>query len=205
MPDNPAVIFYKCLRFCTRVITRFTSCSKILIYRVKNNRVSWKRSLRNTLWNQGPQCDGMVHLQGAIVGHPCTAIHIRQDYNSFQPGYKLGEFLFGIIIRFSYKYAQKLHSTKHIEMRHRGYLLRSLSIRVLESGVGLGGITIREFFPFTAFVTTGNAIFLTRHLHDEVCSYTLSLGLYFAKGLSSAKAIPSHRPYLQVNLSHFEL
>ena len=89
-------------------------------------------------------------------------------------------------------------------MRHWGYLLRSLPIRVLESGLGLGGITIREFFPFTSFVTTGNAIFLTRHLHGEVCSYTLLLGLYFARGLSSAKAIQSHHPSLSVNLSHFE-
>jgi hypothetical protein len=89
-------------------------------------------------------------------------------------------------------------------MRHWGYLHRSLPIRVLESGLDLGGITIRESFPFTAFVITGNAIFLTRHLHDEVCSYTLSLGLYFARGLLSAKAIPSHHPYLSVNLSHFE-
>jgi hypothetical protein len=81
------------------------------------------------------------------------------------------------------------------------YLPRSLTIRVVESGLGLGGIIIHEF---TSFVTTGNAIFLTRRLHDEVCSCTWFLGLYFARGLLSAKTIQSHHSSLSLSLSDFE-
>lgn len=83
MSGNPTSSFYKWLKFCIRVITRFNRCSKIIYHVKKNVSVSWKWSLGNIMWNQGSKCDGMVHLQGAIVGHPSTAILIRQDYNTF--------------------------------------------------------------------------------------------------------------------------
>jgi len=54
MSENPTSRFYKWLKFCIRVTTRFNRCSTIIYCVKKNFRVSCKRSLGNMMWNQGP-------------------------------------------------------------------------------------------------------------------------------------------------------